>query len=192
VLCHTLLLSGIPIRYPTVYHDETYFVVIDPLRQPLASKSDRRPVGTLHTNQATNTYALFCRLLWRPLAASPSFQCTQLRSISLPHHRPSQWYVIIISDRLYPTNTSALLIASSGGLYRLFLHCSNPDSGPRGGASAGRGITGMSSYYSCVCCTDSGQGYGCPAHPIGDPIHRCSAEYACITAREIHSVGCSG
>jgi hypothetical protein len=35
------------IRYPTVYHDKTYFVVVDPLRQPLASKSDRRPVGTL-------------------------------------------------------------------------------------------------------------------------------------------------
>jgi hypothetical protein len=30
-----------------VYHDETYFVVVDPLRQPLASKSDRRPVGML-------------------------------------------------------------------------------------------------------------------------------------------------
>jgi ubiquitin C-terminal hydrolase len=38
------------IRYPTVYHDETYFVVVDPLRQPLASKSDRRPVGTLHND----------------------------------------------------------------------------------------------------------------------------------------------
>jgi hypothetical protein len=36
------------IWYPTVYHNETYFVVVDPLRQPLASKSDRRPVGTLH------------------------------------------------------------------------------------------------------------------------------------------------
>jgi hypothetical protein len=38
------------IWYPTVYHDETYFVVVDPLRQPLASKSDRRPVGTLHNS----------------------------------------------------------------------------------------------------------------------------------------------
>jgi hypothetical protein len=35
------------IWYPTVYHDETYFVVLDLLRQPLASKSDKRPVGTL-------------------------------------------------------------------------------------------------------------------------------------------------
>jgi hypothetical protein len=36
------------IWYPTVYHDETYFVVLDLLRQPLASKSDKHPVGTLH------------------------------------------------------------------------------------------------------------------------------------------------
>jgi hypothetical protein len=36
------------IWYPTVYHNETYFVVLDLLRQPLASKSDKRPVGTLH------------------------------------------------------------------------------------------------------------------------------------------------
>jgi hypothetical protein len=43
VLCHTLLF----IWYPTVYHDITHFVVVDPLRQPLASKSDRCPVGTL-------------------------------------------------------------------------------------------------------------------------------------------------
>jgi hypothetical protein len=40
------------IRYPTVYHNETYFVVLDLLRQPLASKSDRRPVGTLHSASA--------------------------------------------------------------------------------------------------------------------------------------------
>jgi hypothetical protein len=45
------------IRYPTVYHDETYFVVVDPLRQPLASKSDRRPVGTLHQAPAKMTSA---------------------------------------------------------------------------------------------------------------------------------------
>jgi hypothetical protein len=44
VLCHTLLF----IWYPTVSHDITHFVVVDPLRQPLASKSDRHPVGTLH------------------------------------------------------------------------------------------------------------------------------------------------
>jgi hypothetical protein len=31
-----------------VYHDITHFVVVDPLRQPLVSKSDRHPVGTLH------------------------------------------------------------------------------------------------------------------------------------------------
>jgi hypothetical protein len=41
------------IRYPTVYHDVTHFVVVDPLRQPLASKSDRCPVGTLHNLSPT-------------------------------------------------------------------------------------------------------------------------------------------
>jgi hypothetical protein len=57
VLCHTLLF----IWYPTVYHNVTHFVVVDPLRQPLASKSDRRPVGTLQRDpnamevDATNT-----------------------------------------------------------------------------------------------------------------------------------------
>jgi hypothetical protein len=34
-----------------VYHDVTHFVVVDPLRQPLASKSDRRPVGMLQPGQ---------------------------------------------------------------------------------------------------------------------------------------------
>jgi hypothetical protein len=55
VLRHTLLSSLLacafvtPSGIPWFHNDVTHFVVVDPLKQPLASKSDRRPVGTLHT-----------------------------------------------------------------------------------------------------------------------------------------------
>jgi hypothetical protein len=33
-----------------------HFVVVDPLKQPLASKSDRRPVGTLHGGSTEDSF----------------------------------------------------------------------------------------------------------------------------------------
>jgi hypothetical protein len=38
-----------PSGIPWFHNDVTHFVVVDPLKQPLASKSDRRPVGTLQS-----------------------------------------------------------------------------------------------------------------------------------------------
>jgi hypothetical protein len=53
VLRHTLLSSLLvcafvtPSGIPWFHNDVMHFVVVDPLKQPLVSKSDRRPVGTL-------------------------------------------------------------------------------------------------------------------------------------------------
>jgi hypothetical protein len=40
--------SVTPAGIPWFHNDITHLVVVDSLKQPLASKSDRRPVGTLH------------------------------------------------------------------------------------------------------------------------------------------------
>jgi hypothetical protein len=61
VLRHTLLLLFAcvcfvtPSGIPWFHNDVTHFVVVDPLKQPLVSKLDRRPVGTLHYRCRTNS-----------------------------------------------------------------------------------------------------------------------------------------
>jgi hypothetical protein len=42
-----------PAGIPWFHNDVTHLVVVDSLKQPLASKSDRRPVGTLQCNYNT-------------------------------------------------------------------------------------------------------------------------------------------
>jgi hypothetical protein len=73
VLRHTLLslllacASGTPSGMDGFHNDITHLVVVDSLKQPLASKSDRRPVGMLHF-QAELSY---CLLLWGRCAETP-------------------------------------------------------------------------------------------------------------------------
>jgi hypothetical protein len=89
--CHCLLACALShplvIWYPTVYYDVTHFVVVDPLRQPLVSKLDRRPVGTLQLGSSWLPLSSICSHRKQLMSCGSSGTLSSLDSEETSHMR---------------------------------------------------------------------------------------------------------